>query len=61
MVQRFVIEEFLKEIVEKLNITMTAECPDCDGDMDCEVWGITTDGGVIQFVQDWLQEHKGEL
>lgn len=61
MIQRLVIENFLEELIEKLDLWVTADCPDCDGDMECEVTGVTTDSAVIQFVQDWLSEHKGEM
>lgn len=58
MIQRFVIEEFLKELCEKLEVTLNH-----DENCDCECWAEANDqdGGVISFVQDWLQEHKGEL
>lgn len=49
MIQQDVIVEFLNELFEKLPI-------DSDVAIDC-----AEEGELIRFVQDWLQEHKGEI
>ena len=56
MIQRFVIEDFLRGLEE----AMAAQGFFFDGEEDLfEI--AARDGAVIQFVQDWLKEHKGEL
>lgn len=49
MIQRIVIEEFLKELLVKLG---------CSDD-ESSFWAEENE--TVQFVRDWLQEHKGEL
>lgn len=49
MIQRLVIEEFLEELLEKLPV-------------DDYFWEeYSKDSELVRFVQDWLQEHKGEM
>lgn len=57
MLQRFVIEEFLKELCVKLDEEGWVNLDGQDFLFD----EMAKDGAVIQFVQDWLKEHKGEL
>lgn len=64
MIQRALIEEFLEELFEKAELTVSGRCAACGEEDDIVDFEIETPEKSIElilFIQDWLQEHKGEL